>query len=544
MSPLRARPGNLLVGLLQSAHLSYLQSGTLGSDCAVSRVALEQLRPSGSGPLVERMRGRTVRTFQASSNHSQNSAKMTRLYPHASIPLKIGKSMLTQTTKSLPSQLYEYFTLYAHARVFRRHAVFTYREAEWSLVCCTVEYIPREENATCKVQSRSYPGAMLYEDYLTGNECIAFASEIEAGQLAIDSILINRDVNPLWTSQRVPILNNYMSQAGFVVSLRVRQSMPRQNTVPLLAPNQPYYPDIHAAAHDWLPLRMYYGDSDDRNGQVIFLLRETKAFISTTSIEPNGTLVLSVSGSAVEEVSLVVQGAAWTGSGIHHLMAVVEAGKATLGLPVGVDRLEYFLIDHNGATYDFHVENRYTRGSGGRSVLAPIATASDARVHAATTSGEGQHIEFKPFINAGEKLSQDGHRTKLYEVLITVAAFANADGGCIFLGIDDSCQITGIEQKLAAWGRGASDDALVRRYIGAVLSAIKDNIEGEVNVDVSHARLKEGVVVMIDVAPVQIKAVNLAGDCYLYVRSGASNRKVAPNRWPEVSSKPFDIVKG
>jgi hypothetical protein len=79
---------------------------------------------------------------------------------------------------------------------------------------------------------------------------------------------------------------------------------------PLLAPGEPYYPDLHEAAGHWLPFPVYHGQSDARNQEVIFLLPEARAFFTDAKLR-DGFLEISVGGTAAAGTALTVKGAYW-----------------------------------------------------------------------------------------------------------------------------------------------------------------------------------------------------------------------------------------
>jgi predicted HTH transcriptional regulator len=148
--------------------------------------------------------------------------------------------------------------------------------------------------------------------------------------------------------------------------------------------------------------------------------------------------------------------------------------------------------------------------------------------------GEGLHVEFKPFVEPEQKLGTDCHKTKLREIVTTVVAFANTDGGHIYLGVNDDCSVMGIEQGLRAWAKTSINDATIKRYLGALKSKIKDIVHGEVTLCLSHARIDGVLVAIVEVPPAASKPVTIRQDDHLYMRTGSSNRKVPPDRWKSI----------
>lgn len=428
-------------------------------------------------------------------------------------------------------------------RLFRRRAVLTNGNNRWELVCCTVEGFGTADSIPQPVPSRRYTQVLLYEDMLTGEECLHFAKELHLGHARFDDIDLRRENNPQWTVERLPANNDYMDRAGYLVSTRFGRNTGRASVNTLIAPEHPYYPDADEAARDWLPLAVYHGHSDARNEQVLFLLPETRAFFSSATFSAEGTLDILVAGSDVEigTTLLRVKGAYWEGKAICHFETRVENSKAELIVPGDADRLEYCLIDDEGTVYDFHREDRFLRRE--KKATGSVQNAREQQVREACDSGEGLRIEFKPFIDPADKHARTEETTKrlegtkLREVLETVAAFANTEGGHIYLGVNDDCTVSGIGDALRTWAKATLDEKSINRYLGALKGKLKEFMDGEVALQLSHAEIDGMLIAIIDVSPAVHGPVALRNEYHLYVRSGASNRKARPDQWKGIISK-------
>lgn len=445
------------------------------------------------------------------------------------------------TTDKVPDRLKERIQASAPVERFRRRAVLTKGNARWELVCCTVESFVPGEKVPEPARSRSYQQALLYEDFLTAEDCLKFAHELQKGHAWFGDIELERGTNVHWTGELVPVANDYMERAGWVISLQFTQSGSRASVRTLLAADQPYYPDADEATRDWLPLRVYHGHSDSRNDRIIFLLPETRAFFTDAALSGKGTLDVTVAGTEISSLSLLVKGAYWEGKALHHIEAQVKAGKATLIVPDDVRRLEYYLIDQHAVVYDFHRADRFFRNDQERRTRASIEQVVREHVRTACRSGEGMHVEFKPFVDPSDKqfrkedvAKRSRENTKLRQVIETVAAFSNTEGGRIYLGIHDDCTIYGIGENLRAWAGEELSNASIERYLGALKSKIKDFVHGEVALHLSHAEIDGMLVGIIEVSPAAHGPVALQQEFHLYVRSGASNRKAPPEQWKTV----------
>jgi hypothetical protein len=435
------------------------------------------------------------------------------------------------TSDRVPSKLTESLEASRDLRRFRRRVVLAKGNDRWELVCCTVEGFLPGERMPQPVPPRRYSKAILCEDFLTGAECLRFANGLQEGNVHLCAVDLQRGQNTQWSTELLPVNNDYMVRAGYVFSLQFSQHGAQSSVRTLLAPDQPYYPDVDAAARDWLPFPVYHGHSDGRNDHVVFLLPEIRAFIADSVSSEKGSIEIAIGGNEADTLSLLIKGAFWKGKEMHHLDEVVSKSRAVLAVPSDADRLEYYLIDGGGTVYDFHREDRFSRLAKSASTLSAIKRTLADQVREACESGEGLHVEYKPFVAPEQGLGSPRRETKLREILTTVVALANTDGGHIYLGVEDDCTIEGIDHDLREWGKAAIDEALVSKYIGALKNRIKEVVHGEVTLRIAPATVGELLVVVIEVPPAESKPVSIQQDHYFYVRKGASNKKLPPDQW-------------
>lgn len=403
--------------------------------------------------------------------------------------------------------------------------------SSWLLLCCTVEAFPIGDQTPAAVKSRHYPGVLLFEEWLTVAQCRTFIEEINAGQLTFDSITIERKRPASWELELLPLQNVYMSRAGYCASTRFEERGIGYALGPLLAPKQPYYPNVSEATRDWLPFPVYHGDSDARRQQIIFLLPESRAYFTDAHIK-DGVMEILIGGTKVNQMHLTVKGAYWQDRELIHFEDLVKEGKATVNIPNDANRVEYVLIDECGGMYDFQREDRF--GESGLGIRRPDSPATDLvqRIMTACLDGEGTRTEFKPFIECNDGIGPKKKKTKFRELVTTVVSFANTQGGCIYLGIDDECALRGIAEPLAKWANTEVTDEVAFRYCRVLTARVRDNLTGDVSLRASHAFINGMPVVMIEVSPSPAKPVTVTGDNLLYVRAGASNRQLPPDQWP------------
>lgn len=434
----------------------------------------------------------------------------------------------------IPGKLAKYLEVRDNQRLFRRRAVLILINSKWELMCCVVEEFLSGSASDARTSSKQYPQAILYEDLLTGTECSKFAEELQEGKCRLGDVHLERIQPVQWQTQQLAVDNTYMRNAGCVVSMRFSQSGARASPRTLLAPDQPYYPDIEEAARDWLPLNVYHGYSDARNEEILFLLPETRGYITGGKFLDNELLGISVEGTEIATQRFLIKGAYWQEKKIHHFDVPVVGETVWVPVPSTADRLEYYLIDSEGAVFDFHKENRFSGRSATGNVLGSVQGELHEQVRKAVSDGEGLKVEFKPFVEPEQKLTSNNQRTKLHEIVVTVAAFSNTAGGHLYLGITDDCELVGIDQKIAEWIKGPVDDAAIKRYLGALKSRIKDAVHGDIALRLDHVRIDSVLIVVIEVGSAVNKPITVKNDHYLYARTGASSRKVPPEQWKDV----------
>ena len=242
-------------------------------------------------------------------------------------------------------------------------------------------------------------------------------------------------------------------------------------------------------------------------------------------------LELSVGGSHIERTQLAVKGAYWTGNGLQHFENAVNNGKASVPMPNHAHRLEYVLVDADGALHDFQREDRFGHSGLGTKRLDSAAQNLAQQVLNACRDGEGMNNEFKPFISQTDNMGPKDKKTKFREVVTTAVAFANTQGGCIYLGIDAECTLSGVTDELRKWAKGDVNEEVTRRYCGALTSRLKDELLGDVPLRVSHVTVNGALVVVIEVSPSPAKPVRIRDDNLFYIRAGASNKQLPPEEW-------------
>jgi hypothetical protein len=434
-----------------------------------------------------------------------------------------------------PAAFVDYLQVFEQgARRLRRRAVLTRPGSDnWTLLCCTVEGHPDLGEGNEATPSRRYSDAVLYEDWLTGDECRGFIDAIQIGQVAFGDIRIARNGNPTWRMERLPLKNSYMVRAGLCVATPFQERSAGIAQGPLLAAGEPYYPDVHEAAGHWLPFPVYHGHSDARNQEIIFLLPEARAFFANAKF-CDGVLEFSVGGTEAASAALTVKGAYWNNGSMHHFEEAVQDGMARISVPGDTHRLEYVLMDSDGTVYDFQQENRFSDSGLGMRRLDNTAQDRIRQVLTACLDGEGIHNEFKPFIEDTKAIGPKDQKTKLRQVVTTVVAFANTQGGCIYIGIDDDCGLAGIGEALRKSAKKELSEDVASHYCRTLTARLRDQLIGDIPMRISHVTVNGALVVVVEVSQSPAKPAMVKDDNSFYVRAGANNKQLPPDQWQSV----------
>lgn len=429
---------------------------------------------------------------------------------------------------------------------FRRRAVLTQGQDGWELLCGVVQGFQSGKQIITPMSTRVYQDVILHEDWLETTQCWAFVEELKNGHVQFGEVSVKPASNMHWQVEFVSVGNSSMPQAGRLVSAQVNSQRTNSSLKTLLAPGHPYYPGVEEAARDWLPFSTYHGHSDARNGELLFLLPETRAYLASASFVESGKLFIKIEGTEIDTLCLTIKGAYWLDGKLHHIESAVLNGVAEIVIPDDFDQFEYCLVDQNSTLYDFHRENKYYQVNENGSSQQKDALTLEQHVIQSCQAGEGLHIEFKPFVDPQEPLFKDEEKakrskTKLREVIETVVAFSNTGGGRIYLGVNDDCTISGIGKRLREWGKGQINEDVINRYFGALKAKIKDNLSGEVLLKLAHTEVDGRLIAVVEVTPSIHGPVAFHQEYHAYVRSGASNRKAPPDQWEKIVNRPRNL---
>lgn len=406
----------------------------------------------------------------------------------------------------------------------------------WAMLGCVVRPIQPPGSAPSTLVTHDYGNALLVADALTPAEVEVFLAGLADGPVQVAGRDIAFRVAQDCEVQHVTIQNSWMEEAGRIYSFRPDGRLNGLSLYGrLLKPGAPYYPDVFEAARHWLGLREYHGLSDGRQGYITLLMPETRAAIASGTWSSEDKLLLRIEGLAVAKGESTLVGASWVGQSVYHFeQSVPKDGQVSLDVDPNADRLEIFVVSADGAPFDFHIESTSAYAPP-RSFLAKRSTQGGAeRVLKAVAEGEGMRVEFKEFLDLPKPNVPISDKDKFQQVLRCVAAFANTEGGTIYLGISDICEVVGANAGVSRWCESAVDEVAIGGYLGALRTKLKDNLYPRVGLQTTPIHVGERLVIAVDVARAQVP-VSIQNDKRLWLRKGASNVSVPPADWPGIS---------
>jgi hypothetical protein len=188
-----------------------------------------------------------------------------------------------------------------------------------------------------------------------------------------------------------------------------------------------------------------------------------------------------------------------------------------------------YVLDQHGECYDQHDELRFAAQEG-ESLFAsdrPRRRAEALAIDEALRSGEDLHTEYKRW------LPVDRGDAKADELFETAVAFANAEGGSIFIGIADHGELVNCDKELRRMYRkeGSELEVLRARYVEDLNKRIATEIRPRLTPTFGWLERDGAWVLRIQIDPGTNEAFYIDRSSECYVRRGATNRRASP---PEI----------
>jgi len=360
---------------------------------------------------------------------------------------------------------------------------------------------------------RQYPTLILGEEWLPVEIAVEALIDILTQKRRLGPVFLSYDANRLWMQQQSKIRSpSYTGWTEDLVSISVVQ-----NGVnvwgPVAARGLPPYADAADAVRDWV----WHGaqfNSMGRElpflGQVVVLLPDTRGRIRRAEWEGE-TLTVHAETTVADEVVELQVNAIDTGK-ISVIGASPGASVTRWDIPRMATAVQVFLVHGDGTL----LSTVYlTRGEHYKAHVGELSL--EERAPAELSVGEGDQIEYKPYIEHGDN--------KEWEVIQTIVAFLNTGGGRLYLGVTDD-GVPQPETILRKLGKGDTDQALTA-LTARVHELIRSRIKPVPRVLVQAVPVAGARVIAVDVPPGDDRPYATAKND-IYIRKGASNFKPDP----------------
>jgi hypothetical protein len=295
---------------------------------------------------------------------------------------------------------------------------------------------------------------------------------------------------------------------------------------PFFRPGLPFAVDIAAAARQWLKEPSTRHEAVSQNSYLV-VIPDYRARLHDLNLDA-GALHVTVEMPRPLPIFCAIEAADLDGQPVTpQPVQVGDGGTAVVELPRALRTLEVYLFDDTGNVLDQYLETGHSL-SWGRSVLSPGRFPGDPDHQAldeAREAGEGQQIEFKEWVPLTRA------DPKALELLKTVVAFANAQGGSIYVGVTDYAEIVGVAPKLfkaLARQHGGDLDRLRDAYIVGLRKLIAEGVLPQLTPlpDFKWVEDTGHWVLRATIATGRDQPYHLGESNDFYVRRGATNRRM------------------
>ena len=403
--------------------------------------------------------------------------------------------------------------VYALARV---RCVSVEDKGVWRNALCVIKIFP-SSGLPEKTVSRKYRRVHLLEEWVKLGDLHRILDKIPKSVIKVDGEEVSLYQHSQFNEwEYLPSNNDYSSCPGYVYRTSSGQTPSIDHSEPLLASDLPFYPEPCFAMREWGELKKFHRHSDARIGALQVFLPQCRSFFQNLARIVN-KLHITISGSGISD--LRVKGAWEYEDSCISFEASVIGGEVSIEVPDQVEGFEVYLIGADGTIYDFHRETRFWV-LGQERVLRdlPGQGADQEGVQSALQHGEGESVEFKPFLKKGD--------TKNRELVKTVIAFANTKAGVILIGINDQCVVVGVENdiaKLAYQNNKCAQDEELTSYIGWLKQSIVGELNRSLALKISSIEVEGHTVVLINVPEGDHKPYASVRTNAIYIRRGANN---------------------
>jgi hypothetical protein len=286
-----------------------------------------------------------------------------------------------------------------------------------------------------------------------------------------------------------------------------------------------FAPDLRGVAQGWLDCPPIIEESTPAPFVCIHL-PDCRGRFESLSLQ-NNQLQVSVVGSQ-KEFDCTIHGTDLDGQR-HKLLQHIVESRVTQDLPRVFKDLSLHLWTLDGELVDSYYENELL-STWHSPILhsTPVPNELTQSLDTAREHGEGDNIEFKEWVPAVR--TDRASRDVVLELLKTVVAFANADGGTLYVGVTDDGDLIGVGPQLrVAFGAlaGADIGALKDEYAKCIKKFVSEGVAPTIHPKVDWLD-PVGLPIMSVAVPKGLDPpYQLSENHHFTIRRGSSNRTMS-----------------
>jgi hypothetical protein len=314
---------------------------------------------------------------------------------------------------------------------------------------------------------------------------------------------------------------------GWLLALGVQRDEPRSGVLPdgpFFDPRIDFFAEgLSSVPHRWIPKARWDPSSSPRDDYRL-IIPDRRALFQRVERDRKRISAL-IEARAASQLYCCAQINAFGGDDSLAIQPVAN-GQATFTSETSVQSFSLYLLDADSYTYDSAHYPRYNLFGQRGGVTAEDHDPSLERLQEDAAAGEGQTIEFKAWI------PPKGEKPKWRELLDTVVGFANAEGGRLYIGINDRGETVGVDYPLQKeYGPKHRDDVQAQRddYTRELQHAIAKGIQPSLATVFEWFEPAGRTVLCIAVERGREVPYYVVESNEIFVRRGATTRRALPH---------------
>jgi hypothetical protein len=314
---------------------------------------------------------------------------------------------------------------------------------------------------------------------------------------------------------------------GWLLDLRVLRDEPRSGELPdgpFFDPRIDFFAEgFSSASRLWMPKARWDPSRSPRDDYRL-IIPDRRALFQSVERDRKRISVM-IEARTAGQLYCCAQINAFGGDDSVEIQPIAN-GQVIFASETSVRSFSSYLLDAESYTYDSAHHPRYNLLGRGSGVTAEDHDPSLERLEEDAAAGEGQTIEYKAWI------PPKGEKSKWRELLDTVVGFANADGGRLYIGINDRGETVGVDLPLKKeYGGKHGDDVRAQRddYSWELQHAIAKGIQPSLAPVFEWFEPAGRTVLCIAVEPGREVPYYVVESNEIFVRRGATTRRALPH---------------